>query len=120
MYLVATENSETPGAPPLQARIQSCWWFTPRGSICEGSLYSVQREAGSSHTPSPRADVARWPFEPTRMAPLPGARSFGSEETPGGSGGPPGEHGRLAPAGIRSEEHTSELTSITRIAYLVF
>jgi hypothetical protein len=25
MYFVATAKSETPGAPPLQARIQSCW-----------------------------------------------------------------------------------------------
>ena len=38
MYLVATAKSETPGAPPLQARIQSCWWLTPRYNICDGSL----------------------------------------------------------------------------------
>ena len=55
MYFVATPNSETPGAPPLQARIQSCWWLMPRCSICGGSLYSAHLEAGSSQTPSPRA-----------------------------------------------------------------
>jgi hypothetical protein len=38
MYLVVTANSDTPGAPPLQARIQSCWWLIPRCSSCGGSL----------------------------------------------------------------------------------
>ncbi|MDZ4801576.1 MAG: Gfo/Idh/MocA family oxidoreductase [Bryobacteraceae bacterium] len=49
------------------------------------SMNSSHREAGSSHTPSPREVVAIWPFEPTKTAPLPGARIFGSGEAPGGT-----------------------------------
>src|ERR1035441_2890632 len=59
MYLAAAANSDTPGAPPLQARIQSCWWLTPRCSICDGSI-SVSASGGTGALQYSKDNGANW------------------------------------------------------------
>jgi hypothetical protein len=46
-------------------------WPAERVRIGGGSMYSFQREAGSSHTPSPGEDVAMIPLVPMKTLPLP-------------------------------------------------